>query len=134
MLRQNQKGAAIIEFAIILPFLLLLLCGTIEFGLLFYNKQVVTNASREGARAGITAKVSSTEVKTIVTDYCLNRMVSLTDPIVIADKDVTVISPDANNDLTVNVTLDYSLLFAPIIGVSSTTISAQTIMRMETPL
>ena len=49
MLRHNQKGAALIEFAIVLPLLLLLVFGAIEFGLLFYNKQVITNASREGA-------------------------------------------------------------------------------------
>jgi Flp pilus assembly protein TadG len=33
--------------------LLLILAGIADFGILFYNKQVLTNASREGARAGI---------------------------------------------------------------------------------
>ena len=53
MLRHNQKGAALLEFAIILPFLLVLVFGMIEFGLIAYNKQVITNASREGARWAI---------------------------------------------------------------------------------
>ena len=49
----SQKGAAMVEFALILIPLLLITFGIIEFGLLMYNQQVLTNASREGARAGI---------------------------------------------------------------------------------
>jgi hypothetical protein len=50
---KDQKGAAIVEFALILPLLLILLFGIIEFSLLLYNKAMITNASREGARYGI---------------------------------------------------------------------------------
>ena len=49
----GQRGASAVEFAIVLPVLLLLLFGTIEFGVLFFNKAVITNASREGARRGV---------------------------------------------------------------------------------
>ena len=49
----NQEGAAAIEFAIILPLLLLFIFGIIEFSLFLYNKQVITNAAREGARRGV---------------------------------------------------------------------------------
>jgi hypothetical protein len=48
-----QGGAAMIEFAIVLPVFLILLIGTVEFTLLLYNKAMITNASREGARLGI---------------------------------------------------------------------------------
>jgi Flp pilus assembly protein TadG len=45
-----DRGAAAVEFALILPLLLLLVFGIVEFGLLL-NKQVsVSNAAREGAR------------------------------------------------------------------------------------
>jgi Flp pilus assembly protein TadG len=53
---KSQKGAAVIEFALILPILLLLLLGTIDGSLALYDKAVITNASREGARAGIVAR------------------------------------------------------------------------------
>ena len=59
-MRYNQKGAAIVEFAIILPLLLLLIFGMIEFSLLMYNKAMITNASREGARRGIVYRVDPT--------------------------------------------------------------------------
>jgi Flp pilus assembly protein TadG len=50
---RSDRGTSLVEFAIVLPLLFLLVFGLIEFGLLFYNKAVITNASREGARAGI---------------------------------------------------------------------------------
>ena len=41
------------EFAIVMPLLFVILFGIIEFGILLYDKAMITNASREGARAGI---------------------------------------------------------------------------------
>jgi Flp pilus assembly protein TadG len=49
----NDKGVAAIEFALVLPVLVLLLIGIVEFSLLLYNKAMITNASREGARVGV---------------------------------------------------------------------------------
>ena len=66
--RKREEGASAVEFAIILPVLLLLLCGIIDFGVLFYDKQLIANASRVGARAGI-ARTSAT-ISSIVTSYC----------------------------------------------------------------
>jgi len=53
MKKRSQKGAAVVEFALILPILLLLLFGIIEFSFYMYDKAMLTNACREGARAGI---------------------------------------------------------------------------------
>ena len=50
---REQRGGAAVEFAIVLPVLVLLIFGMIEFSTLLYDKGVITNASREGARAGI---------------------------------------------------------------------------------
>jgi Flp pilus assembly protein TadG len=50
---RETKGASMVEFALVLPILILILFGIIEFGILIYNQQVITNASREGARYGI---------------------------------------------------------------------------------
>lgn len=45
----KAKAQSLVEFAIILPILLLLLLGAMDFGRLFYTKIVLTNAAREGA-------------------------------------------------------------------------------------
>lgn len=52
-LSKKTKGQALVEFALILPLLLLLILGMIEFGWLLNGKLVITSAAREGARAGI---------------------------------------------------------------------------------
>jgi Flp pilus assembly protein TadG len=56
MIIKNHNGATAVEFAIILPVLILVLFGIIEFSLVLFNKHIITNASREGARAGIVSR------------------------------------------------------------------------------
>ena len=127
--KMGQKGAAAVEFGIILPFLVLLVFGTIEFGVMFYNKQVLTNATREGARAGITG-ITYTEVKQIVLDYCNEKLINLNGSNDLQAGDI-VVTPDGADDLSVTVSFEYDLLFAQIIGFTDTILSARTIMRME---
>lgn len=50
-LRRDERGAAAIEFALLLPVLLLLFFGIVQFGLLFSVHSTMQNASREAARA-----------------------------------------------------------------------------------
>jgi Flp pilus assembly protein TadG len=50
--RKRQRGAAAVEFALVLPIFLLLVMGAIDWGWYFFIDQVVTNCAREGARAG----------------------------------------------------------------------------------
>jgi len=49
---RSKRGQALIEFAFILPFLLIITGGIVDFGLAFFVGQVIENAAREGARAG----------------------------------------------------------------------------------
>lgn len=46
----RQDGQGLVEFALVLPILLLLLLGIVQFGLLFGTQLNIENASREGAR------------------------------------------------------------------------------------
>jgi hypothetical protein len=48
--RDGEDGAVAVEFAIILPVLLLLVFGIIDFGHAYYMKHVLQNSCREGAR------------------------------------------------------------------------------------
>jgi Flp pilus assembly protein TadG len=45
-----ERGAVAVEFALILPVLLLILIGTIQFGIVYSQYQVMEGAAREGAR------------------------------------------------------------------------------------
>jgi Flp pilus assembly protein TadG len=70
-----QSGAEIVEFALTLPLLLLVVLGIIEFGFLFQQYEVVTNAAREGARIATlptysaNATATQTNVTTRVNQY-----------------------------------------------------------------
>ena len=50
--RLASRGAAALEFALVLPLFALLVMGAADYGYFFFCQQVVTNAAREGARAG----------------------------------------------------------------------------------
>ena len=47
---KSERGAELIEFAFVLPLLLLVVAGIIDFGFLFREFEVITNAAREGSR------------------------------------------------------------------------------------
>ena len=135
-MRNRQGGAAAIEFAAMLPFLVILAFGIIEFGIMFFNKAVITNASREGARAGITG-ITNTQIETIVKNYCNANLINLgainqndLDPVSDSDDSISI-STDAQNDLTVKIEYGYDFLLGPLLGFSTTKIEGRTVMRME---
>jgi hypothetical protein len=53
-----QAGAELIEFALVLPLFLLLTMAIIDFGFVFQQYNVVTNAAREGARVAVLPNAS----------------------------------------------------------------------------
>lgn len=72
MRQLNERGAVATEFALLLPILLTILLGIIEFGMIMYGREIVTNAAREGARAGITQgppKLTAGQITTISDNY-----------------------------------------------------------------
>lgn len=54
-----ESGQDLVEYALVLPFFLLLIISVVEFGLLFFEYSSVVNAAREGARAGIAMSTSA---------------------------------------------------------------------------
>jgi Flp pilus assembly pilin Flp len=60
-LRKNDRGAALVEFAIVALLLITLLLGIIEFGWLLTGWVVVTGAAREGARAAVVWDIDEIE-------------------------------------------------------------------------
>lgn len=48
--RKSEAGQAMVEFALVLPLLVVFLCAIIDFGWIFYHQIAINNACREGAR------------------------------------------------------------------------------------
>jgi Flp pilus assembly protein TadG len=66
---RSERGAELLEFALVLPILLLVLAGILDMGFLFKNFEVVTNAAREGARMASLPGWVETDVVTRVNRY-----------------------------------------------------------------
>lgn len=60
-LKREQSGQAMVEMALVLPVIVLIVFGIVEFGRIFNSYLVVTNAAREGARIGVVG-ASDTEI------------------------------------------------------------------------
>jgi Flp pilus assembly protein TadG len=132
----SQKGVAAVEFALVLPLLVLLAFGIIEFSLALYDKAVITNASREGARAGIVFRdpaFTDGEIIDIVNQYCQNRLITFGSAL---QPTTSVVREGAStgDDLTVQVHYQYTFLVIPGFITNMTggiPMTAQTVMRME---
>lgn len=74
--RNDRRGIATVEFAIVAPLLLMIVFGIIEFGRMVMVQQIMTNASREGARRAIIEDATSAEVVSLVSDYLADASVS----------------------------------------------------------
>ena len=66
---QSESGAELIEVALTLPLLMLVLLGIIEFGFVFQQYEVITNAAREGARVAVLPSYSTDDAKTRIQNY-----------------------------------------------------------------
>lgn len=149
---KSQKGASAIEFAILLPLLLLITFGIIEFSLILYDKAMITNACREGARQGIVYRTNSTgdytpltaaEVTAVVNNYLYYggsvRLISLGS----SGVPVTTVTPGNASTgepvLSVSVAYTYTFLVVPNLSTffpgtalgGTVNLLSESVMRME---
>ncbi len=136
----NSNGGAVVEFALVLPILVLILFGIVEFGLLLFNKQVITNASREGARAGIVQKVprlTTTDIENVINNYAQAHLITFASAKPAPSTTVPNVCSTFGQDLSVTVTYPYQFLTLSNLmrfmgsGTNTITLTAQTTMKCE---
>jgi len=59
--RRNARGQALVEFALVMPLLLILIVSVFEFGRAWNLHQTITDAAREGARKAVVADAAITQ-------------------------------------------------------------------------
>lgn len=122
------EGASAVEFALVLPLLLLILGGTIDFGWLFYWQHTVTNASRLGARYSVQAKY----VLGVSTPHTAAETITLVKNNYGADLEVTVDSTAGNNPgATRSVTVTKTMTYLWGVVLFPSTLQSKTTMTME---
>jgi len=104
---KDKKGQALIEFALVLPILLLVLLGIMEFGRMIMTVNVLNQAAREGARIGaVTSDADSLDFK----DKIETRVGQLLGAANITGARTEIsLDPD---ERTLRVTIDYGFPFA----------------------
>jgi len=116
---------------VVAPLFFLLVLGMIEFGRMVMVQQVITNASREGARIGVLDGVSTEEVTDAVETFLRSGAVG---------SGVVTVTPDPPSTagygeaVTVSVSVPFdqvSWLPSPMF-LGGTTLTAETVMRRET--
>jgi len=125
--RKNESGQSIVEAAFVIPLLLLVLCGMMDFGWIFSNQLMIHQCSREGARY---ASVHSDAVglASLVTQR-VRQVAGIGDP---ADLSVSV--QVANGDVRVTVSKPLQVI-TPLAGIfvdeETFQLSSTSVMRVE---
>jgi Flp pilus assembly protein TadG len=78
---RRRRGQSLLEFALVVPVLLVILLGIIEFGWYIKNQLTISNATREGARIASIGKTQS-EIK--------DRIKNSAKPLVLTDTNITL--------------------------------------------
>ena len=128
--KRNRRGAAAVEFAIVAPMFFLMLFGMIEFGRMLMVQQLLTNATREGARYAVLEGSTEAEVENLVVDYLGKTMVTIDANDITVDPDPEV--ADAGAPISVSVTVSYQQVgwLSPIF-LGSADMQAAAVMRKE---
>jgi Flp pilus assembly protein TadG len=133
----SETGSQLVEFALVLPILLLLIAGIAEFGFLFQSYEVTTNAAREGARLAVlpgNEEDDYAKVVARVNDYMTMSGLPGTFTTAAVPQAVPILGGSTANGVRVTVTYTYDALFiGPIVSIINQTF-ADTITYQATAL
>jgi Flp pilus assembly protein TadG len=128
---QRRAGAAVAEFAVVVPVFFVLIFGMIEYGRMVMVQQILTNAAREGARVAVSDTSTTAGVKAASNQYLTAANISNTTITVTPDPPS---SATAGNPVSVQVSVPFnkvSWVSSPWF-LGSTTVSYTATMRRET--
>jgi len=135
-LRRADDGQALVEFALVVPMLLLLLVGIVEFARGWNLHQVITDAAREGARKAVISDPSVTQDSVVNTVKAALKAAGVDS----SRSDIVINTPGwdlgTGQPATVEIILPYQLIFFGALkqwstGESTVTLHTRFTMRNE---
>jgi Flp pilus assembly protein TadG len=130
----NRRGQALVEFALVMPILLLLILGLIDFARAWNVYQVITDAAREGARTAVIddPTVSEDSVRTVIGNALQRASINTDD----ATIDIDGFRSGRGMPTTVRIEYEYQLgwigaLVAFAQGDDLLTLTTEIVMRNE---
>jgi Flp pilus assembly protein TadG len=114
-----------VEFALVIPVFLLILAGLLDFGFMLYSRMGVINATREGARAAVTA-ADPTTIPSVATGAARNAATGIGSAVTVATSCVHIVSASCDwstktssqpgDAVSVTVTYTYHTFFPLFFG------------------
>ena len=139
---RRQRGAALVESAMVIPILLLISAGIFEFGRAYQTWQVLTNAAREGARVAVLPNGAPGTSEALVRQYMQDGQLSeYASAAVAVDRAVAITvngAPQTASQVVIDYPFDFmvlqpvaQLVVAGTTTGSSLTMRATALMRNE---
>lgn len=129
--RKQRLGAAAVEFAVVAPVFFVMVFGMIEFGRMVMVQQILTNASREGARVAVLDGATASNVSTQVQTYLTGASVSGA-TVTINPTDPSTAGYGAPVTVTVSVPFSQVSWLPTPIFITGKTLVSSAVMRRET--
>ncbi len=127
-----RGGNAVLETALVLPVLLYLAFGTVEFGHYFFVKHTLQGAAREGARRAIVSGAANSDVNTSVQN-AMSAAGFSTSVYTVTTSPTTISSAASGVNVSVTVSCNWGTVGVRPLGLMSTskTVTAVAVMRKE---
>lgn len=123
--KKQERGQELVEYALILPIMMLILMSILDLGRAVYYYSAIHNSAREGARYGVINPEDSAGIEAVVR----NKAVALNP----TDLSVVIVLPDED---TVQVTVTYQFavvtpIAGALLGENVITLGSRAAMRIE---
>ncbi len=140
-IRGSEAAQTLVEFSLVLPMFLILIFALVDFGRAFFSWQIVTNAAREGARAGAVQSDAATIDTKIYESFCSSWPDASSCALDTSKVSITKTNVQGARGSEVTVAMSFDFDYATPIGpmlaligggsLAAPTISSSTSMRLE---
>jgi len=122
--RDGSPGVSVVEFALVIPMLLMIIGGVVDLGMAFHTYITMVNSAREGARYGINHAADTGGIRARVLMEASNSNVDL------SSATVTVSGGSSGSALHVQVHLDHPpAILGTVLGVPNIPMDAIAVFR-----
>ena len=123
---KNEKGASAVEFALILPILIMLVFGIFQFGIAYNNYIALTHAAREGARLAAVTVITDENIA-----WFENRVQESAPSVTIESITLSGQDGDIGYPVTVTVTGEVLNIEIPLVGSWPIQLTSTATLRIE---
>jgi Flp pilus assembly protein TadG len=131
----RRRAVAAVEFAIVLPFLLLLVTGTFEVARGIIVRQVLTDAARKACRAGALPARANSDITNDVNDVLADNAIptsAATITILVNGQPVDASTAQNGDKLSVKVSVPFNkVTWTPLFFFTNSSVESETLVMMR---